>query len=102
MLFYSFFKTLIGKRVTVELKNNVEIEGTLISVDQYLNFKLQDITVKNRDKYPHLASVTNCFLRGSVVRYVHIPAGEVDCPLLQDAARKEHDIIKVQQQKQQS
>jgi hypothetical protein len=25
MLFYSFFKTLVGKRVTVELKNDLKI-----------------------------------------------------------------------------
>ena len=34
-------------------------------------------------------SVKDCFIRGSVVRYVHIPASEVDTVLLQDAARKE-------------
>ena len=31
----------------------------------------------------------NCFIRGSVVRYVQLPADEVDTQLLQDAARKE-------------
>jgi small nuclear ribonucleoprotein (snRNP)-like protein len=34
MLFYSFFKTLVGKTVTVELKNDLAITGTLHSVDQ--------------------------------------------------------------------
>ena len=34
-------------------------------------------------------SVKNCFIRGSVVRYVQLPADEVDTGLLQDAARKE-------------
>lgn len=45
MIFYSFFKTLIGKDVVVELKNDLNVAGTLHSVDQYLNFKLTDITV---------------------------------------------------------
>ena len=40
MLFYSFFKTLVGKEVVVELKNDLAIRGTLHSVDQYLNIKL--------------------------------------------------------------
>lgn len=31
----------------------------------------------------------NCFIRGSVVRYVQLPGEEVDTQLLQDAARKE-------------
>lgn len=34
-------------------------------------------------------SVKNCFIRGSVVRYVQLPGDEVDTQLLQDAARKE-------------
>ena len=45
MLFYSFFKSLVGKEVTVELKNDLGITGHLHSVDQYLNIKLQDIYV---------------------------------------------------------
>merc|ERR1711911_544850 len=89
MLFYSFFKSLVGKDVIVELKNDLSIGGTLHSVDQYLNIKLTDITVTEPEKYPHMLSVKNCFIRGSVVRYVQLPAEEVDTQLLQDAARKE-------------
>ncbi|PSN58021.1 hypothetical protein C0J52_02023 [Blattella germanica] len=88
-LFYSFFKSLVGKDVVVELKNDLSICGTLHSVDQYLNIKLTDISVTDPDKYPHMLSVKNCFIRGSVVRYVQLPADEVDTQLLQDAARKE-------------
>ncbi|XP_064395977.1 U6 snRNA-associated Sm-like protein LSm2 [Halichondria panicea] len=88
-LFYSFFKSLVGKEVTVELKNDLSINGTLDSVDQYLNVKLTDINIPEPDKYPHLTSVRNCFIRGSVIRYVQLPADEVDTALLQDATRKE-------------
>ncbi|XP_042465800.1 uncharacterized protein LOC122048275 [Zingiber officinale] len=38
-LFFSYFKELVGKEVTVELKNDLAIRGTLHSVDQYLNIK---------------------------------------------------------------
>ena len=34
-------------------------------------------------------SVKNCFIRGSVVRYVQIPKSEVDTELLQDSTRIE-------------
>ncbi|XP_043353082.1 U6 snRNA-associated Sm-like protein LSm2 isoform X2 [Dermochelys coriacea] len=88
MLFYSFFKSLVGKDVVVELKNDLSICGTLHSVDQYLNIKLTDISVTDPEKYPHMLSVKNCFIR-LVVRYVQLPADEVDTQLLQDAARKE-------------
>mmetsp|Transcript_8362 Transcript_8362/g.21563 ORF Transcript_8362/g.21563 Transcript_8362/m.21563 type:complete len:84 (-) Transcript_8362:875-1126(-) len=54
MLFYSFFKTLTGKEVTVELKNDLAITGTLHSVDQYLNIKLNNIKVVDEVKHPHL------------------------------------------------
>lgn len=54
MLFYSFFKTMVGKEVTVELKNELAIVGTLHSVDQYLNIKLTNTRVVNETKYPHM------------------------------------------------
>ncbi|CAN8098602.1 unnamed protein product [Discula destructiva] len=89
MLFFSFFKTLIEQTVTVELKNDLQITGTLKSVDQYLNIKLDAISVHDELRYPHLSAVKNVFIRGSVVRYVHLPSGAVDVTLLEDAARRE-------------
>ena len=56
MLFFSFFKTLVEHEVTVELKNDILIRGTLKSVDQYLNIKLDDISVVEEMKYPHQVS----------------------------------------------
>ena len=76
-------------QITVELKNDLAISGTLHSVDQYLNIKLNSIKVVNEQKYPHMLSVRNCFVRGSVVRYVHLPPGSVDVELLHDATRRE-------------
>ncbi|KAK9854470.1 hypothetical protein WJX84_007621 [Apatococcus fuscideae] len=88
MLFYSYFKTLKGKEVTVELKNDLAITGTMHSVDQYLNIKLNNTRVVNEQKYPHMMSVRNCFIRGSVVRYVQLPPGSVDTEILHDATRR--------------
>lgn len=90
MLFFSFFKTLEGKEVTVELKNSLCVRGTLHSVDQFLNCKLNDVRVVDAAAHPHLMSVKNIFVRGSVVRYVHMAAADVDIPLLQDATRREY------------
>ncbi|KOO25236.1 u6 snRNA-associated sm-like protein lsm2 [Chrysochromulina tobinii] len=89
MLFYSFFKTLVGKEIVVELKNDLSIRGTLHSVDQYLNVKLLNISVEDVAQFPHMQSVKNCFIRGSVIKYVQLPASEVDTELLQDATRRE-------------
>lgn len=105
MIFFSFFKTLVGKEIAVELKNDVVLTGVLVSVDQYLNVKLKNVSVVDPKSHPQLAAMKNCFIRGSVVRwdvrlkflfyefnfrYIQIPANEVDTELLQDAARKEN------------
>jgi hypothetical protein len=37
------FKSLTGEQISVELKNSITIRGTLKSVDQYLNIKLEDV-----------------------------------------------------------
>mmetsp|Transcript_5423 Transcript_5423/g.9685 ORF Transcript_5423/g.9685 Transcript_5423/m.9685 type:complete len:107 (+) Transcript_5423:188-508(+) len=94
MLFFSFFKTLVGKEITIELKNNLSIKGKLHSVDQFLNIKLEDIQVLQPDIYPQLLSVKNCFIRGSVVRYVHLNSKDVDVELLEDATRREFREMK--------
>ncbi len=41
-------------QVTLELKNDLAITGTLHSVDQYLNVKLTNTRVANEAKYPHM------------------------------------------------
>lgn len=73
--------------------------GTLHSVDQYLNMKLTDITVSDTDRFPHMLSVKNCFIRGSVVRYVQLPSEQVDTQLLADSCRKELVDAKAKQWK---
>ena len=88
-IFLTFFKTMLGKTIVVELKNDIKIQGVLESIDQFLNFKLNDIVVLDAEKYPHLMTVRNCFIRGSVVRYVQVPSSEVNTELLQDSCRKE-------------
>ncbi|XP_057800549.1 uncharacterized protein LOC131016013 [Salvia miltiorrhiza] len=60
MLFFSYFKDLVGRELTVELKNDLAIRGTLHSVDQYLNIKLENTRVVDQDKYPHMFCSTFC------------------------------------------
>ncbi|KAF1940227.1 hypothetical protein EJ02DRAFT_467488 [Clathrospora elynae] len=94
MLFFSFFKTLVEHEITVELKNEVQIRGTLKSVDQYLNIKLDNAEAVDEIRWPHLCSTKDMFIRGSVVRYVHLPSGAVDTALLEDATRREAEAAK--------
>jgi U6 snRNA-associated Sm-like protein LSm2 len=125
----SFFKTLVEHEITVELKNEVQIRGTLKSVDQYLNIKLDNAEAVDEMRWPHLVrlqkpgtgarewhrrgkkqgifvgygwlltqwlqcSTKDMFIRGSVVRYVHLPSGAVDTALLEDATRREAEAAK--------
>lgn len=62
----SFFKTLVEHEITVELKNEVQIRGTLKSVDQYLNIKLDNAEAVDELKWPHL------------VRFWSVPGKEVE------------------------
>jgi small nuclear ribonucleoprotein (snRNP)-like protein len=55
-LFYTFFKTLQGKEVIVELKNDVAIRGILHSVDHFLNVKLEKTSVVQAARFPQLVS----------------------------------------------
>ena len=88
-LFLTFFKTLEGRQVTIELKNDLALTGKLDSVDQFLNFKLSGVSVGSPERFPQLLSVKTVFVRGAVVRYVHVDPAGVDVDLLQDAARRE-------------
>ncbi len=56
-LFHTFFQTLAGKVVVVELKNDLAIRGTLHSVDQYLNMKIVNCEVVEKERFPQMASV---------------------------------------------
>ena len=81
---------MIGKVVIVDLKNDLSVRGVLHSVDQFLNIKLTQIDILDPVKFPHLASLQNIFIRGSVVRYIHLSPDDVDTQLLQDATRRAH------------
>ena len=74
----------------MEVKNDLVLMGTLHSVEQYLNVKLTNVRVLDSNKYPQLLTLKNCFIRGSMVRYIQLLPKDVDTELLQDAARKEN------------
>jgi small nuclear ribonucleoprotein (snRNP)-like protein len=84
----SFFFLSNLLQITVDLKNDIKITGTLKSVDQFLNLKLDNIQV-DTEKYPHFIAIKNLFLRGTNIRYIHLNPAYVDTNLLQDASRRE-------------
>ncbi len=61
-----------------------------------MNIKLDNISVVNVEQHPQLLSLKSIFIRGSVIRYVHMDPNDVNTDLLQDATRRE--FLKQQQQ----
>lgn len=59
-IFLTFFKTLEGKEVIVELKNDLIVKGKLLSVDQFLNMKLDSISVVDAGQFPQLVRERDC------------------------------------------
>lgn len=94
MLFVSLFKTLTGSKVEIELKNGFVLTGLLDTVDQYHNIKVKNVKAQDPEKYPHLASVEELFIRGSVVRYISIPQDRVDLDLLHESTRRANPLVK--------
>ena len=60
----------------MELKNDIQLRGTLKSVDQYLNIKLDDISVVEELKYPHMVR-----LKASTHTHWHLAASSRPDPV---------------------
>ena len=77
-LFPTIFRKLQGHDVIVELKNNLILKGHLVSTNQNMNIKLAEVTVLTAALFPHLPSISSVFIRGSSIRYIHLPIEEFD------------------------
>ena len=88
-MFYSVLKSLSEKlvKVKIEMKNDIEIKGNLVSVDNNLNIALNNVSVDEK-KYPQFIGVNNCFIRGNTIRYIHFNKNEVEYDLIEEACRK--------------
>lgn len=80
--FPNFYQELARRNVeiTVTLKNELSVSGTLIFTDQNLNFFLEDI----RCSIGCFANTSTCFVRGSSVKHVSIPSAALPPLALQD------------------
>lgn len=82
MLFYTFFKTQIGKEVEIRLKNDIIFTGILESIDLFLNFRLRNVSGA---AVQH--SMDTCVIRGSSVKSVSMGDNGVVYKQLHDATR---------------
>ena len=87
--FTHFSKTLVGKPACVELKNDLSLTGTLESVDQYLNVKLSNVDVVDKERFPQLLACKDSLYVVQPYDTYRFRETKWILNFLQDAARKE-------------
>ena len=95
-MFVDFFNSLRGQLVIVELKNNVIFKGKLQFCDNLMNIKLVEINFLNKKDFPQVPPISSAIIRGSSVRYVHLPDEFVDKEKLHELTFSWNDKIKEQ------
>lgn len=88
MDFHKQIENLEGRQITVELKNDLSIRGTLQTVDRYMNIRLVDIEVENVEQHPQLLSTQNCFVRGSTIRYISMSENDINLREIQETCSR--------------
>lgn len=78
----------------MELKNGFRFKGTLVTVDAYHNVKIKGVEAADPEKYPHLQSVDELFIRGSCIRYINVQPQSVNLDLLHDSCRRANPLTK--------
>lgn len=82
MLFYTFFKTQLGKEVKIRLKNDIIFTGVLESVDIFLNLKVRGVSGTQEQH-----RMDTCIIRGSSVKTISMSDRGVCYKQLHDATR---------------
>ena len=63
---------MVGRQTRVDVRDDTHLVGVIQSVDSYMNIEIKDCQLLSEDNQP-LQQFDYFFLKGSRVRYVHIP-----------------------------
>lgn len=85
MLFYTFFSKNINSYIEIVLKNDLHITGTLVSVDPYLNIKLENPSASS--EFRGLNGLSTCSIRGSSIKHALLPFNAETAENLSAASR---------------
>lgn len=61
---------LLDQKVIVKYIDDIEFEGTLRSIDGYLNVVLENVSVKFMKN--SVDTLNHCFIRGIQIKYIYI------------------------------
>ena len=64
-------KVLEGKRTTIELHNEKEVTGRVVTVDGFMNITMANVTFRSSTQ--PTKRFDQFFVSGKTIRYVHIP-----------------------------
>ncbi|KAM9994766.1 hypothetical protein ACTFIY_000956 [Dictyostelium cf. discoideum] len=67
------FTALRGTQITIQLRSNCEIYGTITNVDAYLNIELSDAKLTNRYKNKRDEHVQEILIQSRNIRFIQIP-----------------------------
>lgn len=92
-LFPQILKTLQGQTVIVELYNNLILKGILVSINFQMNIDLIDVEVLSASLFPQLPAISETFIRGSSIRYVHLPIEDFDFSRAHSLTKTHNDQV---------
>lgn len=86
-----FLAKCTNETVTVELKNQTLVQGTIVSVDMLMNTHLKTVKMTVKGKTVFLDALS---IRGNTIRYYILPDSlPLDTLLIDDAPKKPKKIV---------
>ncbi|KAK7604027.1 hypothetical protein V9T40_004300 [Parthenolecanium corni] len=64
-------KALVGRELTIDLRNETTLTGTVSEVDGYMNISLENALLEDIDQVRF--KYENLYIKGRHIRYIHIP-----------------------------
>jgi len=81
-----FLRGIVGKKTTVELKNEIQVRGVIVLVDCFLNVTMENVGMSSPDG--RLSRFSNFFIQRKSIRMIRIP----DQVKVEETLREQVDI----------
>ena len=88
---------LLGRRTTIDLRNENTLTGVIENVDHLMNIDLSDVKFQNI--YGEENNFEKFYVRGPNIRYVHIPADVNMLETIQEEIKKSEQVLNFKPEK---